>query len=122
MNCSRIIGKYRLQYHFDDLLLGIAEQYGGPLSMGLRVRHPVSVFTSSGVLSIQLDNRAGLSLSGCIFIHIIVIFGIGIFSAQENPEPILPTLRVTLVNAPVEKPEDASFKSLGSGISIRAPV
>ncbi len=122
MNCSRILGKYRLQYDFDDLLLGNAEQYVGPLSMGLRVRHPLSVFLSSGVLSIQLDNRAGLGLFRSIFVHVIVKFGIAFLAVQENLEPILPTLRVTLVSALLEKPEVASFKSLGSGISIRAPV
>ena len=122
MNCSRILGKYRLQYDFDDLLLGNAEQYGGSLSMGLRVRHPVSVFLSSGVLSIQLDNRVGLSLFRSIFVHVIVNFGIAFLAVQENLEPILPTLRATSVNALLEKPEDASFTSLGSGISIRAPV
>ena len=64
MNCSRILGKYRLQYDFDDLLSGNAEQYGDQLSMGLRVRHPVSVFLSSGVLAIRLDDRTGLRLFG----------------------------------------------------------
>ena len=122
MNCSRILGKYRLQYDFDDLLLGNAEQYVGPLSMGLRVRRPLSVFFTSGALSIQLDNRAGLGLFRSIFVHVIVKFGIEFLAVQENFDLILPTLRVTLVNALLEKPEVASFKSLGSGISIRAPV
>ena len=90
--------------------------------MGLRVRHPVSVFPSSGVLAIRLDDRAGLSLFGSNWIHVVVIFGIGFIAGQEKPEPVLPTLRVTLVNAPLEKPEDASFISLGPSISIRAPV
>ena len=101
MNCSRILSRYRLQYDFDDLLSGNAEQYGGPLSMGLRVRHPVSVFPSSGVLAIRLNDRTGLSLFGSILIHVVVIFGIGFIAVQEKPEPILPTLRVTLVNAPL---------------------
>ena len=64
----------------------------------------------------------GLSLFRSIFVHVIVNFGIGFLAVQENPEQILPTLRVTSVNALLEKPEDAAFKSLGSGISIRAPV
>ena len=85
MNCSRILGRYRLQYDFDDLLSGNAEQHGGPLSMGLRVRHPVSVFPSSGVLAIRLDDRAGLGLFGPILIHVVVIFGIGFIAVQENP-------------------------------------
>ena len=38
-----------------------------------------------------------------------MIFGNGFIDVQEKPEPVLPTLRVTLVNAPLEKPEDASF-------------
>ena len=69
----------------------------------------MSVFPSSGVLAIRLDDRASLSLFGSILIHVVVIFGIGFIAVQENPEPVLPTLRVTLVNAPLEKPEDASF-------------
>ena len=109
MNCSRIRSRYRLQYDFDDLLSGNAEQHGGPLSMGLRVRHPVSVFPSSGVPAIRLDDCAGLSLFGSILIHVVVIFGIEFIAVQEKPEPVLPALRVTLVNAPLEKPEDASF-------------
>ena len=101
MNCSRILGRYRLQYDFDDLLSGNAEQHGGPLSMGLRVRRPASVFPSSGVLAIRLDDRENLSFFGSILIHVVVIFGIGFIAVQEKPEPILPTLRVTLVNAPL---------------------
>ena len=66
----------------------------------------MSVFPSSGVPAIRLDDPAGLSLFGSILIHVVVIFGIGFIAVQENPEPILPTLRVTLVNAPLEKPED----------------
>ena len=103
MNCSRILGKYRLQYGFDDLLLGNAEQYGGPLSIELRVRRPVSVLPSSNALSIQLNDRACLSLLGSIFNHVVVIFGIGFIAVQE-------------------KPEDASLILVGPGISIRAPV
>ena len=122
MNCSRILGKYRLQYDFDDLLSGNAEQYDIRLSMGLRVRHPVSVFPSSGVLSVRLDDRAGLSLFGSIFFHVVVIFGIEFIAVHEKPEPILPTLCVSLVNALLKKLEDASFISLGPGIWIREPV
>ena len=85
MNCSRIPGKYRLQYDFDDLRSENAEQQGGPLSMGLRMRHPVSVFSSSGVPAIRLDDAAGLSLFGSILIHVVVIFGIGFIAVQENP-------------------------------------
>jgi len=70
--------------------------------MGLRVRRPVSVFPSSGILFIRLDKRAGPSLLGCSFIHVVVIFGIGFIDVHEKPEPILPTLRVTLVNAPLK--------------------
>ena len=80
MNCSRIVGKYRLQYDFDDLLLGNAEQYSGVLSMGLGVRHPLSVFPSSNILTIRLDVSAGLDLFGYILIRVVVIFCIG-FSA-----------------------------------------
>ena len=69
--------------------------------MGLRVRHPVSVFPSSGVLATRLDDYAGLSLFGSKLIHVVVIFGIGFIAVQEKPEPILPTLRVTMVNAPL---------------------
>ena len=69
----------------------------------------MSVFPSSGVLAIRLDDLACLSLFGSILIHVVVIFGIGFIAVQEKPEPVLPTLRVTLVNAPLEKPEDASF-------------
>ena len=112
MNCSRILDKYRLQYDFDDLLLGNAEQYGGPLSMGLKVRHPVSVFPSSGVLAIRLDDRAGLGCFGSILIYVVVIFGIEFIAVQEKPEPILPTLCVSLVNALLKKLEDASFVPL----------
>ena len=67
MNCSRILGKYRLQYDFDDLLSGNAEQYGEPLSMGLPARHSVAVFPSFGIQSTRLDDRTGPSLSGSIF-------------------------------------------------------
>ena len=77
--------------------------------MGLRVRHPVSVFPSSGVLAIRLDDRVGLSLFGSILIHIVVILGIGFIAVQEKPEPVLPAVRVTLADALLEKPEDASF-------------
>ena len=90
MNCCRTLSEDRLQYYFDDLLSGNAEQYGGPLSVGLRMKHPVSVFPSSGVLAIRLDDRAGLSLFGYILIHVVVIFGIGFIAVQEKPEPILP--------------------------------
>lgn len=103
MNCSRTLGKYRLQYEFDDLLSGNAEQYGGPLSMGLQVRHPVSGFPSSGVLAIRLDDSAGLSLFGSILIHDVVVFGIEFIAVQEKPEPILPALRVALVNGPARE-------------------
>ena len=91
MNCSRIIGKYRLQYDFDDLLSGNAEQYRVPLSMWLRVRRPVSVFPPSGALSIRLDDPAGLSLFESIF-----VLGIGFIAVQENPEPILHSLTSNL--------------------------
>ena len=69
----------------------------------------MSVFPSSGVLAIRLDDRAGLSVFRSILIHVVVIFGIGFIAVQEKPEPVLSTLRVTLLNAPLEKPEDASF-------------
>ena len=114
MNCSRILGKYRLQYDFDDFLLGNAEQNGDTLSMGLRVRHPVSVFPSSGVLAIRLDDRAGLSLFGFISTHGIVIFGIGFVTVQEKPEPILPTLTCD--------PGQYRARETRAGISIREPV
>ena len=91
MNCSRIIGKYRLQYDFDDLLSGNAEQYRVLLSMWLRVRRPVSMFPSAGVLSTRLDDRAGLS-----FFESIFVLGIGFIAVQENPEPILPSLTSNL--------------------------
>ena len=90
--------------------------------MGLRVRHPVSVFLSSGVLAIRLGDREALSLFGSILIHFVVIFGVGFIAVQENPEPVLPALRVILADALLEKPEDASFTSLGPSISIRVPV
>ena len=96
MNCSRIIGKYRLQYDFDDLLSGNAEQYGDQLSMGLRARRPVSVFQSSGVLATRLGDPAVLNLFGSILIHFVVIFGIGFIAVQGNPEPILPRLTSNL--------------------------
>ena len=101
MNCSRILGKYRLQYDFDDLLLGNAEQYDGLLSMELRVKHPVSVFPSSGVLSIRLDDRTGLSLFGSILFHVVVIFGIGFIAVQKELELFLSALRVTRENATI---------------------
>ena len=82
----------------------------------------MSVFPSSSVLSTRLDDRAGLSLFGSVFIHVVVIFVIGFLAVQEKPEPTLPTLRLTLVNAPLEKAEDSSFISLGPSILIRAPV
>ena len=85
MNCNRTLGKDRLQYDFDDLRSRNDEQQGGPLSMGLRVRYPVSVFPSSGVPAIRLDDPAGLSLFGSILIHVVVIFGIGFIAVQENP-------------------------------------
>ena len=122
MNCSRILGKYRLQYDFDDLLSGNAEQYGDSLSMGLRVRHPVSEFLSSGVLAIRLNDRAVFSPVGSILIHFVVIFGIRFIAVQGKPEPVLPALRVTLANALTEKLEDSSFISLRPGISITAAV
>ena len=56
-----------------------------PLSMGLRVRHPVSVFPSSGVLSIRLDDRAGLSLFGSIFIHVIVDLRYWVYCLSRKP-------------------------------------
>ena len=84
MNCSRILGKYRLQYAFDDRLLGIADQCGGPLSNDLPVRRPVPVFLSSGDLSIKLDNRTSPSLFGSIFVIVIVNFGIPFLVVQEN--------------------------------------
>ena len=90
--------------------------------MGLRVRYPVSVFLSSSVLAIRLGDRAVLSLFGSILIHFVVIFGVGFIAVQEKPEPILPALRVILADALLEKPEDASFTSLGPSISIRVPV
>ena len=90
--------------------------------MGLRVRHPESVFPSSGVLAIRLDDRAGLSLFGSILIHVVVIFGIGFIAVQEKPELTLPRFCINLVNVPLEKPENASLILVGPGISIRAPV
>ena len=123
MNCSRILGKYRLQYDFDDLLSGNAEQYDSRLSMGLRVRRPVSVFLSSGVLSVRLDDRTGLSLLGSIFIHVVVIFGIVFIAVQKIARADPAYLQcASLVNAPLKKPENASFRSFGPGIWIRAPV
>ena len=118
MNCSRILGKYRLQYDFDEFLSGNAEQYGGPLSMGWRVRPPC---VSGSISSIRLDGRTGLGLLGSIFVHVVVIFGIGFIAVQEKPGPILPALRVTLINTQLERPEEASFISLGPGILIIAP-
>ena len=91
MNCSRIPGKYRLQYDFDDLLLGNAEQHSVPLSMWLRVGHPMLVFPSFGVLAIRLDDRASLSFSEFMLIHVVVIFNIGFVAVQDKPEPILST-------------------------------
>ena len=79
--------------------------------MGLRVRHPVSVFLSSGVLAIRLGDRAVLSLFGPILIYFVVIFGIGFIAVQEKTGAILPTLRVALVNAPLKKPDNASFSA-----------
>ena len=52
----------------------------------------MSVVSSSGTLSIQLDNRAGLSRFRSIFIYVIAIFGIGFVVVQEKPELILPNL------------------------------
>ena len=82
----------------------------------------MSVFQSSGVL----DDHANLSLFGSIFIYVVVLFGIGFIAAQEKPDPILSTLRVILVNPPLEEPENASFlaqyNSLRTGISIAALV
>ena len=85
MDCSRILGRYRLQYDFDDLLSGNAEQYDGSLSMGLRVRRPVSVFPYSGVLAIRLDYRANLSPFGSIVIYVVAIFGIGFLVSALLP-------------------------------------
>ena len=92
--------------------------------MGLRARRPrpVSVFQSSGVLATRLGDRAVLNLFGSVLIHFVVIFGVGFIAVQEKPESVLPALRVTLADARLEKPEDASFTSLGPSISIRVPV
>ena len=63
----------------------------------------MSVLPSSNALSIQLNDRACLSLLGSIVNPVVVIFGIGFIAVQE-------------------KPEDESLISVGPGISIRAPV
>ena len=63
----------------------------------------MSVLPSSNALSIQLNDRACLSLLGSIFNHVVVIFGIGFIAVQE-------------------KPKDASLILVGAGISITALV
>ena len=75
--------------------------------MGLRVRHPVSVFPSSGVLTIRLYDRAGFSHFRPILIRVVVISGIEFIGLQGIPDSFLSTLHVALVNAAVEKPQDA---------------
>ena len=65
--------------------------------------HPASVFPFSGVLSIQLDGNAGLSLFPSIFIRVVVLFGIGFIAVQDKLESILPTVRASLIIAMLEK-------------------
>jgi hypothetical protein len=102
--------------------LGNAEQCSGPLSIELRVRRPVSVLPSSNALSIQLNDRAGLSLLGSIFDHVVVIFGIGFIPVQENAELTLPRFCINLVNVPLKNPENTSLTLVGPSISIKVPV
>ena len=99
--------------------------------MGLQVKPAVSVFPSSGVLAILLDDYAGLCIFGSILIHAVVIFGTGFIAIRKHPEPDLSIFRVTLGNTPLENPSDASFlaqyNQSGNGIetpfdAVRMPV